>query len=186
MMQNQSSEWIENFTIVHESVVLTFDKEDSEIARSWSMSLRAEKGPPDRMNLKRLREEHAQLVTIAGRLTKVIARAGPPPSSQLSALRQELISAVIRHLKAEDWILYPRLFASPDSKVAQTAHAFSDEMGGLAKAFTGYAQRWGSYAIQIDWPGYRRETTAIIDALIQRITRENRDLYPLLEAAEAA
>ena len=185
-MKNEPSERIENFTIVHENVVLTFDKEDSEIARSWSKALRAQDGPVEMMNLTRLREQHAHLVTLAGRLTGIIARASPPPPTQLFALRQELISAVIRHLKAEDWVLYPELFASRNGKVAQTAHAFSEQMGGLAKAFTNYAQRWGSFAIEADWAGYRRETTAIIGALTRRITRENRDLYPLLELPEVA
>lgn len=185
-MQNRQSELIENFTIVHENVILTFHKEDAEIARSWSNALRAQSDVAESMNLRRLREQHAHLVTIANRLSGVIARAAPPPPTQLFALRQELISAVIRHLKAEDWVLYPRLFASRDKKVAQTAHAFSEEMGGLAKAFTNYAQRWGSFAIEADWAGYRSETSAIIGALTRRITRENRDLYPLLELPEVA
>ena len=53
-------------------------------------------------------------------------------------------------------------------------------MGGLAEAYAEYAERWGSYAIQSDWNGYRTETAEILEALTNRIKREDRELYPLL------
>ena len=180
-MPKNSNEWAENVSVVHENVLLVFNKEDAEVARQWSRPKNSGKDEAE-IPFSRLREEHANLVSIAGRLSSVIARDEPPPSTDLYALRQELIGAVIRHLKREDWVVYPRLLASSDNRVEQTARSFSKEMGGLAKTFTDYAQRWGSFAIEDDWPGYRRETAKIISALTQRITRENRDLYPLLEA----
>lgn len=183
-MPEQINVWTENVSILHENVVLVFNREDAQVARNWSKLESSRAKVAKMLNLSGLREEHAQLIKIAGRLSKVVAQDAPPPSTELFALRQELISAVMRHLKAEDWVLYPRLFASPDKRVAQTARSFSEEMGGLAKEFTAYAQRWGSFAIEGDWAGYRHETTRIIGDLTQRITRENRDLYPLLEALD--
>ena len=138
------------------------------------------------LDLNRLREEHADLVAIAGRLSALIAQDTPPPSNVLYRVRQEFASALIRHLKSEDWILYPRLLVSRDKHVAETARLFSKEMGGLAKAFRDYAEQWGSHAIEGDWNRYQRETTDILEALTDRIIRENRDLYPLFEALEIA
>lgn len=135
--------------------------------------------------LTRLREEHRQLATIAGRLSRVIAQDAPPAANELYALRQELASALIRHLKAEDWVLYPQLLASSDKRVSQTARSFSDEMGGLAKAFRDHLERWGAFAIEGNWNGYRREMAEILEAMAQRIKRENRDLYPLFEALDS-
>ena len=137
-------------------------------------------------SLAQLREEHAHLVTIVRKLSTLIALDAPPPSTELYALRRELTTTLIGHLKAEDWVLYPRLLASPDAKIARTAREFSEEMGGLAQAYTAYAEKWGSFAIEQDWPGYCRETAGIIEALTNRITRENRDLYPLLEGLDRA
>src|SRR5688500_19001048 len=82
-------------------------------------------------NLATLREEHAQLIAIVRRLGAIIAQQSPPPSTELDTLRRELRSTLIRHLKAEDWILYPRLFKSPDPVIAETALRFNTEMGGL-------------------------------------------------------
>ena len=132
-------------------------------------------------DLKQLREEHANLVVIARQLSGVIAQAVPPPSRELDAVRMELTSALIGHLKTEDWILYPALLTSRNDRVALTSRAFSAEMGGLADAFREYTNRWEASAIESDWQGYQRETAEILRTLVLRITREERDLFPLLE-----
>ena len=136
--------------------------------------------------LLKLRQEHAHLVEIVSRLAKVVAGAHPPGAGGLFKLRYELSSALIAHLKAEDWVLYPRLLASAEGKIAQTARAFSEEMGGLAATYMAYADKWTAAAIDDDWRGYCVETAGIIEALTNRITRENRELYPLLEAMDKA
>ena len=104
----------------------------------------------------------------------------------LFTLRRQLASTLIAHLKAEDWALYPRLMESGDDAVAATAKAFSDEMGGLAAAFGVYSQRWDAMSIASNWAGFCLETKDIIAALTERITRENRELYPLLEELDRA
>lgn len=137
-------------------------------------------------DLQKLRREHAELVEIVGRLAEVVAAPKSPPIVDLFNLRRELSSTLIAHLKAEDWALYPRLIASGDPAIAATARGFSDEMGGLASAYNRYAQRWDALSIAANWSGFCEETRAIIGALTTRIVRENRDLYPLLEALDKA
>ena len=130
-----------------------------------------------------LREEHARLIEILGRLETVLARSVPPPATELFTLRAELTSALVGHLKTEDWMVYPGLIASRDRKVAETARAMAEEMGGLAAEFASFSEAWGATDIGRDWPGYRRAATEIIGALARRIARENRELYPLIEGA---
>lgn len=137
-------------------------------------------------DLAKLREEHAELIEIVRRLEKVIGQPSPPPQIDLFNLRRELSSTLIAHLKAEDWVLYPRLLASKDPKIAGTANAFIEEMGGLAAAFAAYNDHWPAPAIHADWAGYCEASRGIIDALTCRITRENRELYPLLERLDKA
>ena len=137
-------------------------------------------------DLAKLRQEHAQLVEIVGRLKSAIESDDPPPAVELFAVRRELASTLIAHLKAEDWALYPRLLESADPTIAATARAFNDEMGGLASAFSLYAQRWDAMSIQVDWHGFKTESRDIIEALTCRIVRENRELYPLLERLDRA
>ena len=138
------------------------------------------------LELPKLRHDHAQLIEIVTRLSKVIAKPHPPSASELLKLRHELTSTLIFHLKLEDWVLYPRLFASREEKVARTARKFSAEMGGLAQTYTAHADKWTATTIEQDWRGYCGETQAVIEELTCRIERENRELYPLLEAMEKA
>lgn len=136
--------------------------------------------------LAKLREEHSQIMMIVRALEVLISRPGPPPQLDLFAIRRDLSAVLIAHLKAEDWALYPRLLASRDPRIAATARRFSKEMGGLAASYAGYSEKWHASAIGADWPGNCRESRELFDALGNRIARENRELYPLLEKLDRA
>ena len=131
-------------------------------------------------DLDKLREEHREILRVVERLRYLIGQPKPVPQLHLFALRHELSSTLIGHLKREDWVLYPRLLASTDSRIASVARAFSDEMGGLGAAYTQHCGKWNASAIASDWAGYCRASGVLLDALVMRITRENRELYPLL------
>lgn len=101
-------------------------------------------------------------------------------------LRQQLVSTLLAHLKLEDWALYPRLIESGEADIAAAGQMFKDEMGGLAPAFLAYSNKWTAGSIGADWPGYCADTRAILAALTNRLTRENRELLPLLERLDRA
>jgi hypothetical protein len=136
--------------------------------------------------LTRLREDHAKLARLFGTLRDIIGRPTPPPQVELFDLRRELMGTLIAHLKLEDWALYPRLIESGDAQMSERGQAFKDEMGGLAPAFIAYCDKWNAMAIEADWPGYCSDTRAILDALFNRLTRENRELLPLIERLDRA
>lgn len=137
-------------------------------------------------HLTRLREDHAKLARIFRQLGEVVARTSPPPQIELFDLRRELISTLLGHLKLEDWALYPRLIESGDVELSTAGQAFKDEMGGLAPAFVAYCDKWAASSINDDWAGYCADTRGILDSLMNRLTRENRELLPLLERLDRA
>lgn len=140
--------------------------------------------------MRRLRAEHAALATLSGFLTELIAAPEPPRATEIEAVRGMFRDTLVRHLKCEDWALYPRLQASGDAELQQLADAFVEEMGTLAADFAAYDTRWTAERIATGWDGFRAETAAILEALGARIEREHRELYPraeaLGEAADAA
>jgi hypothetical protein len=136
--------------------------------------------------LMKLREDHATLARLFRRLGEVIELPAAPPQLELFELRRELVSTLLAHLKLEDWALYPRLIQSGEADIAAAGEAFKDEMGGLAPAFLAYSDKWNAGTIDADWPGYCTDTRAILDALMNRLTRENRELLPLLERVDRA
>lgn len=136
--------------------------------------------------LKKIRDDHATLARIFKRLREVIQRPSAPPAIDLFDLRRELMSTLLAQLKLEDWALYAQLIDSREPDVARVGRAFKEEMGGLAPANLAYANTWNAETIGADWPRYCQETNAILDALMDRLTRENRELLPLLERLERA
>jgi hypothetical protein len=137
-------------------------------------------------DIRKVREDHATLARILGRLSDAIARETPPPSVELYDLRRELTSTLLAHLKLEDWVLYPTLAKHADGEVAALGKRFSDEMTGLSGIYTAYSEKWGATAIDADWSGYRADTAVVIEALTNRIIRENRELLPVAERIERA
>ena len=131
--------------------------------------------------IPKLRHEHFRLMATVRRLGAMIERTTPPPALHLRALHHELGVTLNAHLEAEDSLLYPPLLESLDPQIASTARAFSDEMGGLALAYHAHCDKWSADAIGADWAGYCSDCREILDALTIRITRENRELYPLVD-----
>ena len=136
---------------------------------------------PKILEIERLRAEHAAIETLARFLMAMVAASHPPRPTELAAVRGMLRDTLVRHLKCEDWALYPRLRSSGDAEVTRVATIFVDEMGHIAGDFTAYDARWTPEAVEADWDGFRGETTGILDALGMRIEREEQQLYPLAE-----
>lgn len=136
--------------------------------------------------LSKLRDDHARLGRLFMQLGRVIENSKPPSSVELFDLRRDLVSTLLAHLKLEDWALYPRLIDSGETEIAAAGQRFKDEMGGLAPAFLAYCDRWNATSIAADWQGYCTETRAILDALMNRLRSENRELLPLLERLDRA
>ena len=70
-------------------------------------------------DLDQLRIEHSYLADLARQLMAMIKEDIPPTQNDLYLLRQEFASALIRHLKTEDWVVYPQLLASSDKIVSE-------------------------------------------------------------------
>jgi iron-sulfur cluster repair protein YtfE (RIC family) len=136
--------------------------------------------------LVKLREDHAKLARMFRKLEHIIEEPWPPSQLDLFEFRQALMATLIGHLKLEDWALYPRLIESGDDEISAKGQAFKDEMGGLAPAFVAYCDKWTANTIASDWTAYCHETRELLDALIDRLTRENRELLPLLERLDRA
>jgi hypothetical protein len=137
-------------------------------------------------NIPKLRDEHFRLMATVRRLAVLIERVTPPPPLHLTTLRYELSTTLIAHLAEEDSHLYPQLLGSPDPHIAATARKLSDAMAGQADAYRMHNQTWTAKAIAGDWEAYCVACRQILDSVTARISRENRDLFPLAEGLASA
>ncbi len=104
--------------------------------------------------MRRLRAEHAALTTLAKILIDLIRAPAPPRPTELASVRGMLRDTLVRHLKCEDWALYPRLKMSGNPQLAQMAVEFVHEMGHIAEDFAVYDGKWTADRIAVDWAGF--------------------------------
>ncbi len=129
------------------------------------------------------RRQHEELLSIASELSALLipsalSKDAGPARKALSRLAGKLNV----HLAMEDKSLYPHLLKSQDIKTQSTAKQFIEEMGNIAQVFKAYTQKWPHVAIIQDDPnGFIKETQGICEALGNRIDKENKVLYPLME-----
>lgn len=141
---------------------------------------------PLNREMQRLRAEHAALITLSRIVLGLTGALHPPPAAELVSTRRLLRDMLVRHLKCEDWALYPRLKATGDPELVRITSEFEREMGDLAGDFVAYDDRWTSERVAAEWSEFCRETIQMFEILTMRVEREERELYPLVENLRAS
>jgi hypothetical protein len=141
--------------------------------------------PPAASSCDRFRRQHEELknlgIEIASKLSrKTIA----DEAADVRRLVAKFAGKLTVHASMENEALYPRLFDHSDPAVRTRAKELFDEVGDLYATFNDYAARWPTVAaIQANGPAFVKETREILFRLAIRMTRENDELYPLVDAS---
>ena len=135
------------------------------------------------MYLEILKDHHEGIYklldTITGAKTETQA---VNQADDISRALSRLAGLISIHLAAEDKFLYPNLAKSEVPKIRETATTFDQEMGHLADTFTTYKEAFMTPTkIKNNPAGFLQETHRVIGALIERLQREDQELYPLVE-----
>ena len=86
------------------------------------------------------------------------------------------------HLQSEDNFLYPNLLNSGDSKIKTITQSYIDEMGNLKSVFEDYKNNFNTKnKICADINAIKIETSKILNALKNRLNKEDNNLYTLLK-----
>ncbi|MEP7349179.1 MAG: hemerythrin domain-containing protein [Sphingorhabdus sp.] len=129
----------------------------------------------------KLRDDHDGLLGLVAAFHDIVAQPVPPAGFDLLKFRHDFSKQLLAHLTREDWLLYPSLLQSSDPVISSTAQTFIDEMGGLLNDYKSWSARWTADRIGKEWVQFGKETADLLDALAERIGRENDHLYPLVE-----
>lgn len=130
------------------------------------------------------RKQHTELLELAvklsGKLSKEEIQKGP---EEILGILSQFASKLNMHLTMEDKALYPKLMASSNPKISQTAKEFMTEMGGIKQVVEKYIASWSlAKNISADPQKFIDESKGIITALKTRIEKENNNLYPLADS----
>lgn len=139
------------------------------------------------MNTLPFRQQHARILKLGARLNdQAKAATDPAAVTQVVETLEAFTAELVEHLEQEDGHLYPVMMASEDAALADMAARYHAEMGGITDLFHLYRRRWTAQTIGSDPLKFARETTLLLEALVDRVHRENDDLYPAAERMTAA
>lgn len=135
----------------------------------------------ERIDIQTCRDHHVVLRYLVDEIGK------PDITADASlGLLKRLRTVLLAHLKLEDDWLYPHLQRSVNDVVRHKSQTYSREMGGLKENFVTLWQTWtrtgaiadNSEAWNSDWNTFQK-------ALLERMDREDHDLYVAAEASLA-
>jgi hypothetical protein len=130
-----------------------------------------------------LRRQHRKIGEIAAEIMADLKVDRVTKDAATARARLSRLSGVLTvHLSIEDGAMYPSLLTSGDAQARRVAKQFVDEMGTIKSEFDEFRQRWATpEAIQAGASAFVGETQGICVALLRRIEREERDLYPIVD-----
>ena len=136
------------------------------------------------MNIKLLNEQHAELGTISQKFVALLVEDSLLDNiSEIELLLSNLTDVLTAHLHTEDKLLYPALAKSNNKKICDTSKMFLSSVSGLKKSFTEYINNWPKEKIVISPTVFIKESNEIILALYDRISKEENQLFPLVDEA---
>ena len=136
--------------------------------------------------IENFRRQHKALLEICEQLSQASRVVDTREhASECARLLARLTGILTQHLAAEDRALYPKLIASSNAHMSDTARSFSMQMGGQAQKYLRFEAEWrSSQAILKNSGRFRLELLRILAMLQTQIEREERILYPMLEKIE--
>ena len=135
------------------------------------------------MYMDQLNEHHKKLWDFLQKLQSYQSDAEVlAHGKEIFATISQLSGILSVHLAAEDKYLYPALQKDPAAHIQQLAAKFSREMGTLADVYKAYRVRFMlTSQIEADPALFLQETARVLQALSNRLQKEDKELYPLLK-----
>ncbi|MCE7032031.1 hemerythrin domain-containing protein [Lysobacter sp. GX 14042] len=134
------------------------------------------------MDIQRYTNAHVEILGQIDALRTLIGAGIAEQSGAIASLLVNIASGIKFHLAAEDRVLYPAFAASQDPGAMALGRRYQDEMQGLSADFAELVLKWRvGPRIAADPEGFRAHANAVFKALFERLTREERELYPMAE-----
>lgn len=135
------------------------------------------------MSTEQFKKQHVELLVMVKKIVPLLnTKDIQNKNTLIFNYLNDLLSDLMIHLILEDNILYPKMMRSSDRTVAKTAKKYQDEMGGVAQVTESYRAKWNSSDVISENPyDFIKETKALFTALQERITREDKILYPMFD-----
>ncbi|MDI9348677.1 MAG: hemerythrin domain-containing protein [Candidatus Symbiobacter sp.] len=133
------------------------------------------------MDMSKFHSQHMDAATQLTALEGILGKGQIDPVEASEALIV-LASRLNFHLSMEDKFLYPKAAQSHDAELRDLAQKMQTEMAGLSEEFTRYVKKWSPNEIKADTQEFVSHSHRVVNALKDRIHREENFFYPMVQA----
>ncbi|KAF0249839.1 MAG: hemerythrin HHE cation binding domain-containing protein [bacterium] len=134
-----------------------------------------------------LKNQHKVVIEMTTKILSLLTR--DPFASEIDniSISLRILAGKVReHLALEDREIYPRLMLFGDNAIVSLITDYKNDIGKLLPRFNFYIETWlNKTKIQNSSIDFIKETNEILNALLQRIETEDKELYPLIEKLNA-
>lgn len=128
--------------------------------------------------VNQLQEDHQKLLVLFGEIQGAAAKG------QFKLLRNKMTdfkNMLNSHLLVENMHFYAYVSSlyAEDEENATTIHEFRREMGGISRVVKDFLKKYENIDNLAELPAFQTNLTAIGEALVKRVQREEKDLYSL-------
>lgn len=136
------------------------------------------------MNIDKYKHQHTAIFHSI-RTLKELSHAGVTQNAAaIAALVIKMSSVIKLHLSIEDKFLYPALQEANNPRLATIGKQYQHEMTHIAETYGEFARKWNDARHVAGNPeGFRTEANRVLKILFERMQREDRDFYPMIEVA---
>ena len=135
------------------------------------------------INLNNLNRQHERIIEEVKYLDKEIKKGSLSMNTSEIAIHINKLAGQLKiHLIEEDKFLYPNLLKCQDDEIRKLANQYIEEMGDLVNTYTKFKNDYNvSSKIINNTDMFLKEIQRIIKALKDRITKEDNELYYLIQ-----
>jgi len=135
-------------------------------------------------NMNMLKRQHEDILNVILGIRGTVKRGNLERDAANIATQISILAGKLKiHLGTEDEFMYPTLLDSSNSELVNVAREFIEEMGGISREFAEYKDCYNTKTkILNNQKGFLLETERIFRVLENRIEKEDKILYPLIEA----
>lgn len=134
------------------------------------------------MNIDKYKHQHTIIFDSIRKLKELSHRGITQHAADIAAQVIKMSSVIKLHLSIEDKFLYPALREANHHRLAMMGKQYQNEMTHIAQAYGAFALRWNDAAhVAADPEGFRDDANKVLKVLFERMQREDRDFYPMIE-----
>ena len=134
-------------------------------------------------NLDPFFAEHRRLRECTVEMAAIARRTEPPSLDELNDARWRFSRTLLRTLTLKDRMVYPRLRLHADPAARAVAERFCQATAADYAKFAAHTRQFPPDAVVRDWRAYAVAVRLRTAEVIDRLDREERELFPLLDDA---